>query len=280
MNHKFITLEELMKQVRAELLTQLSWSMGIIIGYGEPRAEEQPRAALDAKGALKTWGRIEELCHECGLEFSAISARRLVNLLKGSDMLIGSQLKEFFGAATELQGRVHDEMKRITYFFIEPSKKYLIEGGNLFGSEVAEAFPSTPFNIEEAGKCLAFERWTAAVYHLSRVAETATVTICKRVGYVPSKQGTGESFGEALKYMDSNLDKARKDYEHANPLFKGDIEFLATVTAQMHAVNDAWRKKVSHMDRKYTGEEAMRIWDTTKVLMQQLATKLKEETDA
>jgi len=45
----------------------------------------------------------------------------------------------------------------------------------------------------------------------------------------------------------------------------------------MHAVNDAWRKHVAHMDRKYTEEEAMRIWDTTRVLMQQLTTKWKEE---
>ena len=46
----------------------------------------------------------------------------------------------------------------------------------------------------------------------------------------------------------------------------------------MHAVNQAWRQRVAHLDRKYTEEEALRIWSATKVLMEHLAEKLAEET--
>lgn len=43
---------------------------------------------------------------------------------------------------------------------------------------------------------------------------------------------------------------------------------------KMHAVNQAWRQQVAHMDKKYTEEEAQRIWEATKGLMQHLATNL------
>jgi len=76
--------------------------------------------------------------------------------------------------------------------------------------------------------------------------------------------------------MDTNLRKIREDYKNSNPLFKGDVEFLAGVTAQMHSVNQAWRQRVAHMDSKYTEEEAFRIWEATKGLMNQLAGKLTE----
>jgi hypothetical protein len=274
-NQKYITLEELMKQVRAELISRLSWAMGQLNGVIPVRMEEGSNVRLYCKKALAEIDGIDETCHECNLEFTAITATRMIRMLKRKDELQGEELKEFAALARDLQMRLEDEMKSITYFTVEASKQRYLDR-NPFGELVANAFPSVATDIEEAGKCLVFDRWTAAVFHLSRIAEIATVKICKRVGYASPKEG----LGEALRYMDSNLERARKDYEHANPLFKGDLEFLSTVATQMHAVNDAWRRHVSHMDKKYTEEEAIRIWDTTKALMQQLASKLKEETNA
>jgi hypothetical protein len=282
MFHKYITLEELMKQVRAELLAKLASEMGMLEMMVETQQSLGRDGALKSHPTLASFEYIEKLCHECELEFSADSAERMVNLLKESakesDVIGGLKLTEIIDEAKCLRERLHDEMKRITYFAIEPNKQSLLTGSNLFDTEiisVTSAFRSVAFDIEEAGKCLAFERWTAAVFHLSRVAENATVAICKRIDYKSDKPG----FGEALKYLDSELDKARKDRKSINPLFKGDIEFLSTVSAQMHAVNEAWRQRVSHLDKKYIEEEAVRIWDTTRILMQQLATKLKETND-
>ena len=104
------------------------------------------------------------------------------------------------------------------------------------------------------------------------MAEIAAVTIGRRVGYDSPREG----FGEVLNYLDNGLRQVRESYQSANPRFKGDVEFLSVVSALGHSVNQAWRQRVSHMDRQYTEEEATRIWAATQGLMQQLATKLSE----
>ncbi len=211
----------------------------------------------------------ETLCRALGLTLSEMATKRMKDLLLKDAQISSGDILKLTG---ELENRLIDEMKSRKFFSIEPGKQPLLNGENLLGAEVTKAFPSATIDIEEAGKCLAFERWTAAVFHLSRVAEIATVQIGKRVGYESHKEG----FGEVLRYMDAQLEKVRKDYKNASPLFKGDIEFLAAVTVQMHAVNQAWRQRVAHLDKKYTEEEALRIWSATKGLMEQMAKKLNE----
>jgi hypothetical protein len=61
-----------------------------------------------------------------------------------------------------------------------------------------------------------------------------------------------------------------------NALFKGDVEFLSGISAHMHSVNLAWRRKVAHVERTYSQEEARQIFDATKGLMQHIASKLSE----
>lgn len=211
----------------------------------------------------------ETLCHKLGLTYSELAIQRIKDLLSQNTKISSSELLKL---NDELDHRLIDEMKSRKFLCIEPDKLALLDEKNLFGGEVTEAFPSAIVDIEEAGNCLAFERWTAAVFHLSRVAEITTVQIGKRVGYESHKEG----FGQVLRYMDTQLEKVRKDYKNASPLFKGDMEFFAAVTAQMHAVNQAWRQRVAHLDKKYTEEEALRIWLATKGLMEQMAKNLNE----
>lgn len=180
----------------------------------------------------------------------------------------GCTLEEYCELAKDLRGRLVDELSLRKLFFIEPNKVNFLDI-NLFGEKVSSAFPSTIYDIEEAGKCIAFERWTSAVFHLSRIAEIATVTIGERVGYQSKKPG----FGEVLSYMDAQLEKARRDRNNAKPEFVGSIQPLSAITAQMHVVNNAWRQRVAHLDSKYTEQEAIRIWWATKGLMEEIASQ-------
>ena len=67
-----------------------------------------------------------------------------------------------------------------------------------------------------------------------------------------------------------------KKRDEISESFKGDIEFIAGISAHMHAVNLAWRRRVAHIERVYTQDEAKRILDETRNLMQHLAVKLSE----
>ena len=167
---------------------------------------------------------------------------------------------------------LRDELDTKLFLLVSPGKARFYQDPLHGWAVVISQFPSALFDIEEAAKCFALNRYTGAVFHLSRVAEIAAVTIGRRVGYDSPREG----FGEVLNYLDNGLRQVRESYQSANPRFKGDVEFLSVVSALGHSVNQAWRQRVSHMDRQYTEEEATRIWAATQGLMQQLATKLSE----
>jgi hypothetical protein len=76
-----------------------------------------------------------------------------------------------------------------------------------------------------------------------------------------------------LSYINAELGRNR---DKMSELFKGDVEFLSGIAAHMHTVNLAWRRKVSHVERTYTQEEAKQILDAPRNLMQHIAKKLSE----
>ncbi len=261
--HEFVALEK--------LLTMLH-EFGQ--GYEELLTSEKRAQVIDLQERLreeykKAISLIRLECKALGFKASAKTVDRMQQILDDPS----KNLPDWVTVCEELSGRIRDEMEMTHFLSVREDEWQYLTESEPFGKQVATAFPSAIFDLQEAAKCRAFERWTAVVFHLSRVAEIAMVSIGERVGYKSPKPG----FGEVLKYMDNQLKKAREDHSNANPLFRGDLEFLSGVTAQMHAVNQAWRAKVSHLDKKYPEEEALRIWDATKGLMQNLSTKLKEE---
>lgn len=193
-------------------------------------------------------------------------AQRLAIALK-------SETAEFDLALHDLQylrQALTDDVQMTWFLRLDSVDANLAFEPNQFGAQVDEAFPSASWDIEEASRCLAFDRGTACVFHLARIAELAAITVGKDLGYDSPRPG----FGEVLRFLDSELERTRKDYQGANPTIKGNVDFYAATTAQMHAVNQAWRQRVAHLDRKYSIEEAERIYATTKTLMQHLAERL------
>ena len=183
-------------------------------------------------------------CQEHGLSVAAKSARDAIYELRRANLTIG-ELRYYCKHCIET---LTIEMESHLFFAIEKDKEYLARDNKPFGDAALVAFPEAAYDIEEAAKCLVFERWTAAVFHLGRAAEIATVTFAKKAGY----QDWAESFAKALKHIDEGLAMLQRDWQNADPLFKGKKQFFSEISVHMHAVNDARRNPVSHMDTKYT----------------------------
>lgn len=272
---KHTTLWEiLVKRFYAEYFTDMATRTAKAIAFNLGATEDDLSKIIDyehpgVKELAEKLKDYEQEFKKLDLDMSAKTLSRLIDVLTNQK----STYSDFNELIKQLEGRITDELRLRKFFCIERDKESFLLEKDSFGAMVTSAFPSATIDIEEAGKCLAFERWTASVFHLSRVAEIAAVSIGKRIGYQSHKEG----FGEVLNYMDTQLEKARRNYKGASKLFKGDIAFLSAVTAQMHAVNQAWRQRVAHLDTKYTEEEALRIWFATKGLMEQIAEKLTEE---
>ena len=67
-------------------------------------------------------------------------------------------------------------------------------GGQLFGDDVARAFPSSKGDIDEAGKCLALDRGTACVFHLMRILEIGLQLLAAKLGISLQWTVTGRRF--------------------------------------------------------------------------------------
>lgn len=270
MNSRYITLGELLRRFKAEI----TLSVAGLVAEIEAMKKYEPNQLLDVcsrqdrEEVRSLLVLIQPNLKDMGLRFSLAEITTTLLILDNPQ----TRNRTVTERMTSILNRITDELESSLLFSIKEDKRHFVENIRSFGDEVAGKFPSAAFDIEEAGKCLAFERYTACVYHLMRVAATAWIAIGERVGYESPKPG----WGELLNFVDAGLEKARRSYKEASPLFQGNIEFLSGVSAQMHAVNQAWRQRVAHIERTYSEEEALRIWEATKGLMQRLAFKLKE----
>jgi hypothetical protein len=170
----------------------------------------------------------------------------------------------------QLQFRIEDELKSKLFMYC-PSEKayYYFNSLKIFGETVIEKFPSIITDIEEAGKCYAVGRNTAAVFHLCRVVEVGLRALGKSLN-IPELNPTWETI---LKKCDVELSKPIKDRA---VLWKTDDIFFSEATANLRAVKSAWRNPTMHVGSKYTDEEAENIFSAIKGFMKHLAVKLSE----
>ena len=212
----------------------------------------------------------ETLCNTLGLSISKMGINRIKDLLSQDKV----SLKQFVQLLNELDNRIIDEMKDRKFLCIESDKVKLLEGKNLFGMEVTNAFPSATVDIEEAGKCFAVERWTASVFHLMRVVEIGLQVLGDTLKLPLTTNRNWESI---LKKCDSEL---AKPLAQRSPEWAADDTFFSSTTAMLRSVKDAWRNPTMHVGKVYTEEQVEGIWNAVKAFMRLLATKLKEDTDA
>ena len=83
--------------------------------------------------------------------------------------------------ANDMITRFEDEMSSKNCFIIPAGKEGFFDPVEpIFGLDVESKFSVMSEDIAEAGKCLALERSTAAVFHLMRVMEIGVQRLCRR----------------------------------------------------------------------------------------------------
>ncbi|HEX5183529.1 MAG TPA: hypothetical protein VFW19_10300 [Allosphingosinicella sp.] len=160
-----------------------------------------------------------------------------------------------------------DELAAIIFVAVRQSDKtYLEDGCQPFGPEVEDAFPSAAFEITEASKCRAFERWTASVMHLMRALETGLACLADFAGVDPK-----ENWNKLLNEMEAKLRQVGKKTHGAE-----EEQFAAEAITHFRAIKNAWRNHAMHAREKYDEERAVAIYDSVRSFMRHLATRLRE----
>jgi hypothetical protein len=146
-----------------------------------------------------------------------------------------------------------------------------------FGQDVASKFQSAAaFEIDEAAKCLALGRPTAAVFHLMRVMEGSVRAVARCLGISDPTKPAERSWGFVLGEIWKGIEKK---WPAVATRASGEGAFFETLYASLDAVKNPWRNDTMHPARKYTDDEAEHIFVAVKGFMMKLASRCDENGD-
>lgn len=97
-------------------------------------------------------------------------------------------------------------------------------------------------NIEECSKCIALERYCAAVFHALLVAEFGVIKVSELFDVGGDKPGWGA--------VDRLHRITLKPYKDRNPVEVANFDLLSKLVPLMQAIKTSWRHKLDHVDNQ------------------------------
>jgi len=159
---------------------------------------------------------------------------------------------------------IADDLTQPLLMFIQPEKAAYYDAQKIFGPTVTKKFPKCSTDIEEAGKCFAAGRSTAAVFHLMRLTEYGVRRLAGKLKLTVKPNAT---WGQILTAMDPAIGALPTATERQR---KRQHEYQE-LRASLHAVKEAWRNPTMHPQATYTNEAAQEIFQHVKAFMRRLA---------
>ena len=209
-------------------------------------------------------------CEELGLAVS----RNFIN-----DARIRLSLKENFqpsylDISTQMEAVkavLHAELETVKFLMIPAREAHYYTDVDLFGVDVASNFSNASYDIGEAGKCLAVGRSTACVLHLMRVLELGLNSLANQfqVSFVNT------NWNQIIEQVESKIRDIDKD-PNKPATWREDRKFYSGAANQFRYFKDSWRNYAMHIHDKYTPEEALIVYTSVKVFMEQIAKRLKQ----
>ncbi len=205
---------------------------------------------------------IIKCCRELHLQFSAIFAERIINDYKNAGQ------SDLHLMLSQLQSRIDDELSLTFFRHVTKEQAELFSQTKPFGEKVADKFPKAIEDIDEATKCMALERYTAAVFHLMRVMEIGVQHLGKKLK-VPNP--AEREWHKILTAVNGAIKQLSNPPTPITAKQKSQRDKLAQAAVYLENVKNAWRNSVMHPKATYTEVEARRVYDTVKTYMEYLA---------
>jgi hypothetical protein len=141
-------------------------------------------------------------------------------------------------------------------------------------SPLIESFPDAMFDATEAGNCFAFERFTACVYHLMRVAEYGLVSVSRAINVPEERLSKGwdgciQGIESRIKTIGST--KPTKDWQEETKKYGDLCSWFTTIKT-------GWRNPVSHIPRVYSENTAAGMFAATVTLFEHLRQQTFKQT--
>jgi hypothetical protein len=141
-----------------------------------------------------------------------------------------------------------------------------MEVGQQRNTRTLPKFPKLTEDIDEAGKCLFFGRYTAVVFHLMRVMEVGVRRLAR---LLRTNVNLDQAWGIILQPIDTAIVALPGGVAATDKEKKRKAKFSEVAVFLRH-VKDAWRNDTMHPKRTYTEEEANRVFEIVKAFVQSL----------
>jgi hypothetical protein len=202
-------------------------------------------------------------CEQLQLAMSKKQVEHMLAIFNSGNVTLGQLCRMM----EELGQRLVDELEDKISLQIEAKHADLFENPKAFGEAVFNAFPSANEDIFEASTCLALDRGTACVMHLSRVVEVGLRMTADNLG-LPKRHDWG-------KHLDDIEKELARRYK-ASGKRTAEEEFLSQSAIHIGHIKVAWRNPSMHVDKQYAPTHAENIFHEISLFMQHLATQLHE----
>jgi hypothetical protein len=153
----------------------------------------------------------------------------------------------------------------------ERVKFYSDDASQFVSNDALVAFPSSRYDLTEAGKCFATERFTASVTHLMKVAEWPLISFAS---YAKVPESERRNWNTALNQIHSKITKKEEPF---NSFSKTDEEYFIGLEGFLRSAKTAWRNPSSHIPRIYIESQARSLFEVIRILMDNAAKRLKED---
>ncbi|MDE3181007.1 MAG: hypothetical protein KGM47_15275 [Acidobacteriota bacterium] len=209
-----------------------------------------------------------------GLEMCCTQINKILHACREDGVITTRDLGSMIG---ELSNRMEDECKSKVFLSLSPREaEFFSPTEPLFGVDFASKFPGGgAFELDEAAKCLALGRATAAVFHLMRVMEIGIRALSKCLNIPDPIQPSQRNWGRILTTIkEQGIDQK---WPTAAAKTLAGAEIFDELHASLDAVKNPWRNATMHVENKYTYEEAEHIFFSVKGFMKKLASRMDEE---
>ncbi len=231
-----------------------------------------PDAAIHRSGLIRTLGQLldhpEEMPISSAMRWKIETFKKRVE--NDDDPLTVTQ------AEALLKDMHNDLIREISspYCLLIPSERRSLyeQKRPLFGDQAAAQFPDAARDIEAAGRCIALDEWTAAVFHLMRVLEKGLHSLATELQIPMAANVELENW----KNIIDQIEKKIRDLEQLpkSPIKSETLKVYAQMASNFWYFKEAWRNHVSHSRATYDERAALNVFSHTRIFMDELATAM------
>jgi hypothetical protein len=176
----------------------------------------------------------------------------------------------------EIKKTLARELSLKTVVVLQPQESRLFSPKEpLFGADFAAKFKTGgEFELDEAAKCRALGRPTAAVFHLMRILEIGISALSSCLGIPDPVKPAERNWAIILKRIKE--DGIEKKWPTAATRMSGDGLLFESLYASLDAVKNPWRNETMHVSSKYTDDEAKHIFVAVEGFMKRLGSRMDE----